>query len=349
MHRTCKNTSVKPDRHCENGSISWRDGKNHQNDVTTCFATASRCVTTVPFSWRDGQNHQMMWPPAMQQHPGASIRFLFLGETDRITKWCDHQLCNSIQVHHYGSISWRDGQNHQMMWPPAMQQHPGASIRFLFLGETDRITKWCDHQLCNSIQVHHYGSSFMARRTESPNDVTTSFATASRCITTVPFRGETGRITTCRYKILRPVSHPPIVHSFVGTARTSGAVPPALKASLRFLFRGETDRITKWCDHQLCNSIQVRHDGSFFLARRTESPGRGFTSIQMFHTHAPQQRGFLVVRLLNSKKSSKRKDASTWTCRNPLIRLNGLSSCQPYRRLSVFKWITCTIEPHQRP
>ena len=136
MHRTCKNTSVKPDRHCENGSISWRDGKNHQNDVTTCFATASRCVTTVPFSWRDGQNHQMMWPPAMQQHPGASIRFLFLGETDRITKyvttsyatasrcittvpfhgetdritkWCDHQLCNSIQVRHYGSISWRDG------------------------------------------------------------------------------------------------------------------------------------------------------------------------------------------------------------------------------------------------
>ena len=136
MHRTCKNTLVKPDRHCENGSISWRDGKNHQNDVTTCFATASRCVTTVPFSWRDGQNHQMMWPPAMQQHPGASIRFLFLGETDRITKyvttsyatasrcittvpfhgetdritkWCDHQLCNSIQVRHYGSISWRDG------------------------------------------------------------------------------------------------------------------------------------------------------------------------------------------------------------------------------------------------
>ena len=158
MHRTCKNTSVKPDRHCENGSILWRDWKNHQNDVTTCFATASRCVTTVPFSWRDGQNHQMMWPPAMQQHPGASIRFLVLGETDRITKWCDHQLCNSIQVHHYGSISWRDGQNHQMMWPPAMQQHPGASIRFLVLGETDRITKWCDHQLCNSIQVHHYGS-----------------------------------------------------------------------------------------------------------------------------------------------------------------------------------------------
>ena len=136
----------------------------------------------------------------------------------------------------------------------------------------------------------------MARRTESPNDVTTSYATASRCITTVPFHGETGRITTCRYKILRPVSHPPIVHSFVGTARTSGAVPPALNATLRFLFRGETDRITKRSDHQLCNSIQVRHDGSFFLARRTESPGRSFTSIQMFHTHAPQQRGILVVR-----------------------------------------------------
>ena len=29
----------------------------------------------------------------------------------------------------------------------------------------------------------------------------------------------------------------------------------------------------------------MRHDGSFFLARRTESPGRSFTSIQMFHTH----------------------------------------------------------------
>ena len=138
-----------------------------------------------------------------------------------------------------------------------MQQHPGASLRF----------------------------HFMARRTESPNDVTTSYATASRCITTVPFRGETGRITTCRYKILRPVSHPPIVHSFVGTARTSGAVPPALNATLRFLFRGETDRITKRSDHQICNSIQVRHDGSFFLPRRTESPGRSFISIQMFHTH----------------------------------------------------------------
>ena len=50
----------KPDRHCENGSMSWRDGKNHQNDVTTSYATASRCVTKVPFSWRDGQNHQMM-------------------------------------------------------------------------------------------------------------------------------------------------------------------------------------------------------------------------------------------------------------------------------------------------
>ena len=124
----------------------------------------------------------------------------FCGETERITK---------------------------MMWPPAMQQHPGASLRFLFLGETDRITKWCDHQLCNSIQVRHYGSFFLARRTESPNDVTTSYATASRCIITVPFRGETDRITTCRYKILRPVSHPPNVRSFIRTARTNGAVPPA--------------------------------------------------------------------------------------------------------------------------
>ena len=66
-----------------------------------------------------------------------------------------------------------------------------------------------------------------ARRVESPNDVTTSYATASRCITItmVPFCGETDRIATCRYKILRPVSHPPNVHSFVGTARTNGAVP----------------------------------------------------------------------------------------------------------------------------
>ena len=162
MHRTCKNTSVKPDRHCENGSISWWDGKNHQNDVTTCFATASRCVTTVPFSWRDGQNHQMMWPPAMQQHPGASIRFLFLGETDRITKWCDHQLCNSIQVHHYGSSSWRDGQNHQTMWPPALQQHPGASLRFHFVArrvESPRAgTRYCVQYL-----IHQLSTASLAR------------------------------------------------------------------------------------------------------------------------------------------------------------------------------------------
>ena len=54
-----------------------------------------------------------------------------------------------------------------------------------------------------------------------------------------------------------------------------------------------------------------------------------------------------TVRFVNSRISSKRKDASTWTCRNPLIRLNGLRSRQPYRRLSVFKWITCTVEPHR--
>ena len=207
-------------------------------------------MKTVPFRGETERITKMMWPPALQQHPGASLRFLFLGETDRITKWCDHQLCNSIQVRQYGSFFLARRTESPNMWPPAMQQHPGASLRF----------------------------HFMARRTESPNDVTTSYATASRCVTTVPFRGETGRITTCRYKILRPVSHPPIVHSFVGTARTSGAVPPALNASLRFLFRGETDRITKWCDHQLCNSIQVRHYGSFFLARRTESPNDVTTS-----------------------------------------------------------------------
>ena len=113
------------------------------------------------------------------------------------------------------------------MWPPALQQHPGASLRFLFLGETDRITKWCDHQLCNSIQVRHYGS--------------------------IPWR----------------------------------------------------DRITKWCDHQLCNSIHKQ--------QKATSLGRSFTSIQMFHTHAPQQRGFLVVRW-KTKVNSSNYDASTMTC-----------------------------------
>ena len=46
--------------------------------MITSYATASRCVTMVPFSWRDGQNHQMMWPPAMQQHPGASLRKFYI-------------------------------------------------------------------------------------------------------------------------------------------------------------------------------------------------------------------------------------------------------------------------------
>ena len=142
-------------------------------------------VKTVPFRGETERITKMMWPPALQQHPGASLRFLFLGETDRITKWCDHQLCNSIQVRQYGSFFLARRTESPNMWPPAMQQHPGASLRF----------------------------HFMARRTESPNDVTTSYATASRYVTTVPFRGETGRITTCRYKILRPVSHPPIVQS----------------------------------------------------------------------------------------------------------------------------------------
>ena len=40
-------------------------------------------------------------------------------------------------------------------------------------------------------------------------------------------------------------------------------------------------------------------------------------------------------------------DASTKTCSVPLIRLYGLHSRQPYRRLSVFRWITCTVEPHR--
>ena len=118
-------------------------------------------VKTVPFRGETERITKLMWPPALQQHPGASLRFLFLARRKESPNWCDHQLCNSIQVRHYGSIPWRD-----------------------------RITKWCDHQLCNSIQVRHYGSLFLARRTESPNDVTTSYATASRCVTTVPFRGE---------------------------------------------------------------------------------------------------------------------------------------------------------------
>jgi hypothetical protein len=52
-------------------------------------------VKTVPFRGETERITKMMWPPALQQHPGASLRFLFLGETDRITKWCDHQLCNA--------------------------------------------------------------------------------------------------------------------------------------------------------------------------------------------------------------------------------------------------------------
>ena len=91
-----------PDRHCETGSILWRDGKNHQNDVTTSYATASRCVTTVPFSWRDGQNHQMMWPPAMQQHPGASLQFHFVArriESPRAgTRYCVQYLIHQMSA-----------------------------------------------------------------------------------------------------------------------------------------------------------------------------------------------------------------------------------------------------------
>ena len=80
----------------------------------------------------------------MQQHPGASIRVLFLGETDRITK--------------YVTTSY-------------LQQHPGASLRFLFLGETDRITKWCDHQLpgcCCIAGGHIFGDSVrLAKKKDS--------------------------------------------------------------------------------------------------------------------------------------------------------------------------------------
>ena len=116
----------------------------------------------VPFRGETERITNMMWPPAMQQHPGASLRFLFLGETDRITKWCDHQLCNSIQVRHDGSISWRDGQNHQMLWPPAMQQHPGASLRFHFVArriESPRAgTRYCVQYL-----IHQMSAASLAR------------------------------------------------------------------------------------------------------------------------------------------------------------------------------------------
>ena len=142
-------------------------------------------VKTVPFCGETERITKMMWPPALQQHPGASLRFFFLARRTESPNDVTTSFATASRCVNTVPCSWRDGQNHQMMWPPAMQQHPGASLRF----------------------------HFMARRTESPNDVTTSYATASRCVTTVPFHGE-------------------------------------------------TDRITKWCDHQLCNSIQVHHYGS---------------------------------------------------------------------------------------
>ena len=123
-HLLCNSIQV---RHY--GSFFLARRTESPNDVTTSYATASRCVNTVPFSWRDGQNHQI----------------------------CDHQLCNSIQVHHYGSISWRDGQNHQMMWPPAMQQHPGTSLRFHFVArrvESPRAgTRYCVQYLIHQLST----------------------------------------------------------------------------------------------------------------------------------------------------------------------------------------------------
>ena len=41
--------------------------------------------------------------------------------------------------------------------------------------------------------MQHYGSYFVARRTESPKEVTTSYATASRCVTMVPFSWRDGQ------------------------------------------------------------------------------------------------------------------------------------------------------------
>ena len=184
----------------------------------------------------------------------------FRGETERITK---------------------------KMWPPAMQQHPGASVRF----------------------------HCMARRTESPNDVTTSYATASRCISTVPLYGETDRITkwcdhqlcnshpgaslrfhfvtdritTCRYKILRPVSHPPNVHSFVGTARTNGAVPPAL----------------------------FKKGGEGRKKKEVLPP----PSIQMLHTHTRQSRG-------NPERQEEEKSGHT-TGRRPKTAQGGRGTDGP--------------------
>ena len=45
----------------------------HGQDKWRC-APCSKCSTMVLVPWRDGQNHQMMWPPALQQHPCASLR-----------------------------------------------------------------------------------------------------------------------------------------------------------------------------------------------------------------------------------------------------------------------------------
>ena len=71
-----------PNRHCENGSILWRDGKNHQNDVTTSYATASRCVTTVPFSSESPNDVTTSYATASR----CVTTVPFHGETDRITK-----------------------------------------------------------------------------------------------------------------------------------------------------------------------------------------------------------------------------------------------------------------------
>ena len=109
------------------------------NDVTTSYATASRCVNTVPFSWRDGQNHQMMWPPAMQQHPGASLRKFYIysdvPHTHTLASWnrrgsldcwcsCAHRVPIGPFVVEYRQL-WSCQRHHvyDISWFNSLQQH----------------------------------------------------------------------------------------------------------------------------------------------------------------------------------------------------------------------------------
>ena len=54
-----------------------------------------------------------------------------------------------------------------------------------------------------------------------------------------------------------------------------------------------------------------------------------------------------TVRLVDCENWFKKKRCIHINVQIPLVRLNGQSSRQPYGQLSVFRWITCTVEPHQ--